>query len=267
MAQIEFFLSGGIGNSDPDFALGGPKSNLPILAGLNNLFSDILSEEAEAGKVDHRCFYIMNTGSTLKNAAMYISDQNSSGSDVLVGIAYRSEVQRININNTITSGNIIFEFGSDSFTVVWPGNSSGFATAIKDGFASIGYPVDVKFTIPANFSTAYSITFEGEKGQRNLPLLKVRTNSLSGGGTLTITVTTKKIISGSPVNSTADEIGTELMVPAGVNFRTTGPTDRIFIGDLAQGDFVPVWAKRTTTAGTEYLETDYFTLRVLGGPF
>lgn len=266
MAQIDFFLSGGLGNSDPNLALGGAKSNIPILVGLNNLFSDITSEDSDRGLVDYRCFYIMNTGgSTMKNASAYVSDQKPLGSDVIIGVAKRPEVQRINVNNTITSGDIVFGFGSSSFTAAWPGNISGFATNIQAGFASIGKSVTVTTTIPANFSTAYVITFEGDDANINQPLLKVQTNSLSGGGTLTIKVTTKKATAGSPINSTADSIGTSSNSPYGVNFTETSSSNKLLIGDLAPGDFVPIWAKRTTAPGTEYLEYDYFSLRVLGG--
>lgn len=268
MTQIDFFLSGGLNNSNPNMALGGAKSNLPIIGELNNLFSDISSEEASVGKTDYRCFYIMNTGSTtLNNASAYISDQKPLGSNVLVGVSKKEEIQRIRINNTITSGDILFNFDSSTFLVGWPGNTSGFALAIKAGFDSIGVDVDVFHTIPANFSSAYTIIFKNDSANKNLPLLKVQTNSLSGGGTLTINVTTKKIVSGSPLNNTPDEIATESTEPSGVNFIATNSGSKIELGDISPGDFIPIWAKRTTSSGTEYLERDYFTLRVVGGPF
>jgi len=189
----------------------------------------------------------------------------------MIGTSFKSEVQRIKINNNIMSGSIIFNFNSELFTVNWPGNAQLFGEAIKSGLESLSSVgagnVSVLYTVPANFSSAYKITFEQDSSNVSWPLIKVATNSLSGGGTLTINVQTVKVISGSPKNSNPDTLPTDSMPPNGVSFGVTSPTSRISIGDLAPGDFAPIWAMRTTPPETEYLELDYFSVRVIGSPF
>lgn len=61
-SEIQYRLSGGVSNSDPDASLGGAKSNT-ALAG--TLFDDVSSAEAAAGLVEYRCFYVHNDNATL----------------------------------------------------------------------------------------------------------------------------------------------------------------------------------------------------------
>lgn len=79
--DIDFHLSGGSGNSDPDAALGGAISTTQITgATLGNLFDTVGSDEANDGDVEYRCFYVKNNhGSlTLQNTVIYISSNTSS---------------------------------------------------------------------------------------------------------------------------------------------------------------------------------------------
>lgn len=60
--DIKFYLSGGVGNSDPNAALGGIKSTTEITtATLENLFDNVSSADASAGETNYRCLYVENT--------------------------------------------------------------------------------------------------------------------------------------------------------------------------------------------------------------
>lgn len=90
--DIDFFLSGGSGNSDPDAALGGAISATEITdATVANLFDNVSSVESSAGDTEYRCFYVKNSHGTLtlQNAVAYI-DTNTPSSDTSVEIGLGS---------------------------------------------------------------------------------------------------------------------------------------------------------------------------------
>lgn len=87
-ADIDFRLSGGAANSDPNAALGGAKSSTEITAAsLHNLFDQVASAESSAGDVEYRCFYVHNAHGTLtlQNAVIWIQT-NTPASDTTVDI-------------------------------------------------------------------------------------------------------------------------------------------------------------------------------------
>jgi hypothetical protein len=82
--DIDFHLSGGSGNSDPEASLGGAISTTEITdASLANLFDHVKGQEATAGKTEYRCFYVKNNhGSlTLQDAKIWIHQVTDSTDD------------------------------------------------------------------------------------------------------------------------------------------------------------------------------------------
>lgn len=157
--QISFLLSGGTSNSNPARSIGGAASSIPVLGTLNNLFSDITSAEATAGKTDYRCFYIKNgSSSTLYSTSVYIDSQSSGGSKVQIGLSL-------------------------------------------------------------------------------------------------------------PSSNTAPLLAVDTLAPSGVSFQDADISSKISIGDISAGASVPVWVKRTTSAGTTFKEKDTFSIRIVGKPF
>ena len=80
--DIDFHLSGGASNSDPDAALGGVISSTQITdATIANLFDNVSGAEAAAGDTEYRCFYVKNNhGSlTLQGAEIWIETNTPSG--------------------------------------------------------------------------------------------------------------------------------------------------------------------------------------------
>lgn len=88
--DIEFRLSGGAANSDPNASLGGAKSTTEIVQGVaGNLFDNVDSAEATAGSVKYRCYYVHNAHPTLDWQApvKWIQSQTtSSDTSVDVGL-------------------------------------------------------------------------------------------------------------------------------------------------------------------------------------
>ncbi|MCU7841921.1 MAG: hypothetical protein KZQ94_21430 [Candidatus Thiodiazotropha sp. (ex Troendleina suluensis)] len=87
--DIDFHLSGGAANADPDASLGGAISNTQIVGGgLHNLFDIVAGSESSAGDVEYRCFYVRNNAAqTLFNAYVYVNVESPSvGSDELIGL-------------------------------------------------------------------------------------------------------------------------------------------------------------------------------------
>lgn len=75
-SDLQFRLSGGAANSDPNASLGGAISSTALVdASLHNLFDQVNSSEASAGDVEYRCIYVRNNHATLalQNAEVYLS--------------------------------------------------------------------------------------------------------------------------------------------------------------------------------------------------
>ena len=90
--NIDFYLSGGAANSDPNAALGGARSTTTQVtdASLHNLFDIVGSAEASAGDTEYRCIYVYNAhGSlTLQNAKIWISTDGTGGdTDIAIALA------------------------------------------------------------------------------------------------------------------------------------------------------------------------------------
>lgn len=65
-ADLEYRLSGGAANADPNASLGGAMSSTPIVSGAtDNLFDDVAGAEAQVGDAEFRAFYVRNKHSTL----------------------------------------------------------------------------------------------------------------------------------------------------------------------------------------------------------
>lgn len=88
--DIDFHLSGGGANADPNASLGGVRSSTQLVdATLHNLFDIVSGDEAAAGDAEYRCFYVRNAHGTLtlQNAEVYIQSNTPSGdTDVAIGL-------------------------------------------------------------------------------------------------------------------------------------------------------------------------------------
>ena len=91
--DIDYFYSGGAGNSDPDASLGGVISTTQITSNSdNNIFDDITGDEASAVDTNYRAMFVGNShGSlTLQFTKIWI-ESNTTSTDDTVAIALAGE--------------------------------------------------------------------------------------------------------------------------------------------------------------------------------
>lgn len=86
--DIEYRLSGGASNNDPDASLGGAKSSEAAPAGL---FDTVSGAQSAAGLVEYRCIYVHNAHATLTliGAKVWI-DTNTASTDTQIAIGLGS---------------------------------------------------------------------------------------------------------------------------------------------------------------------------------
>ena len=111
-ADIDYFLSGGSGNSDPNASLGGARSTATEVVDNvdNNLFDDVSGDEHTAGDVEYRCIYVRNSHGSLEltNAVVWIqSDTSGAESDISIAVgtaAVNGTEQTVANESTAPSG-------------------------------------------------------------------------------------------------------------------------------------------------------------------
>lgn len=125
--DIQYRLSGGAANSDPNVALGGAKSSTSVGAGLHNLFDIVSSAESSSGDTEYRCVYVHNNHGTLtmQNSVIWIAS-NTPSADTTVEIALGSSAvnsteQTIANENTAPTG-VTFSAPSSFGTALSIGN-------------------------------------------------------------------------------------------------------------------------------------------------
>lgn len=254
-SDIIFVLSNGSyppTNSDPNESLGFTPSNVGVGSALENLFENITTDDASAGRIDYRCFYVFNDSATddLPSASIYLDEQLNSPIQLTMGINTTNEVQTLTINGTPTGGSIVLNYdGSNTSSITYNPLTgvTGFATAIQTALNALATLSGITCT-GINFTSyqQYTITFAGDDGNRYQPTLLV-SNSLTGTG---ITTTMAKTINGSPINSIAPLITNALSAPAGINFIQSSVSNKKMIGLLRATEGFPVWIKRVIPAQT-----------------
>jgi len=126
--DIEFRLSGGGGNSNPNAALGGAKSSTEIVdATLHNLFDLVSSAETTAGDTEYRCFYVHNAHATLtlENAVVYIQTQTPSTdttAEIAVGTAAINGTEQTIVDESTAPTGVTWEADTGSGNSLALGN-------------------------------------------------------------------------------------------------------------------------------------------------
>jgi hypothetical protein len=90
-ANLKYYLSGGVGNVDPNAALGGVRSTTLVGAGLDNLFADVDAAQAVAGSTKYRCIYFRNEDANVSGLlaplVAWINQQTTAtGDDISIGV-------------------------------------------------------------------------------------------------------------------------------------------------------------------------------------
>jgi len=156
--DIEFRLSGGTLNSNPNDSLGAGISNEVISSGfLNNVWDSISGDESEAGDTEYRGIYIMNDNDsdTLYNVKIWISEEVSD-SDVQIDIGIEEAIMQQIANESIAPTGISFSHPiseSEALEIGNLGPNQYYGIWIKR-IVSSG---DTHFT-----SDGYTLTVKGE---------------------------------------------------------------------------------------------------------
>lgn len=110
-SDIQYRLSGGASNTDPNASLGGAKSSTQVTDNTdNNLFDDVTGAEHTAGDIEYRAIYVHNAhGSlTLTSAVVWInSDTTGADSDLSIAVgtaAVNGTEQTVANESTAPSG-------------------------------------------------------------------------------------------------------------------------------------------------------------------
>lgn len=104
-SDIKFYLTGGVGNTDPNLSLGGDTSSTEVSPTLHGLFDAVSSVEAESGDAEYRAVSIKNTNGAESaiNTIAYIS-QESTGTMDEVAIGYENGIQTVANESTAPAG-------------------------------------------------------------------------------------------------------------------------------------------------------------------
>jgi hypothetical protein len=265
--EISFVLSGGVNNNNPSSSIGGNPSNFPVIGSLNNLFADLTTEEAQAGKIDHRCFYLKNLSKTdsLYDAKIFISSQSSEGASVQIGLSQITDEQEIEITGAVLSGSLLLKYGQQEFLVNWGGSASSFSANLLAGLNSVGLNGVELSHVGTVGTSRFKILFKGSTNNRSHPKIDLYSNNLSGLSKPVVSI--KKIVEGQPINSIAPLLAVDTVPPARVEFRNSSNENQIELGTLYPEDFVPIWIRRYTPANTDFVERDFFVFKLIGSPF
>jgi hypothetical protein len=103
-AVLEWRLTGGAGNSDPNASLGGVMSSTQVSGtALNNLFDNVDADEASAGDVEYRAIDLYNSGDAAALAVeLWISTETGS-TDSIIAIGEDAGTQSIANEDTAPS--------------------------------------------------------------------------------------------------------------------------------------------------------------------
>jgi len=267
--DIVFVLSGGNSANDPKNSLGGPPSSVEITSEINNLFPDITQQQIQQGLQDVRCFYITNKnkGESLTNITIWLEKNQNAGTEVQLGLALQNEVQLLSVVDAptmtqIPRGHIFFispqhNNGKELFqrtkTILWDTNLDVMANKMESALNSLIMLEGI--TIDPQPDGNFFINFTGFTGNHKRPLLVSKSNFNSE-----IT----ELVSGSPINTIAPNIGVPNNLPTGVIFKETPRGQAIALGTLEPGDFVPVWIKRAIDSNSTPVHPDKFTIHLEG---
>ena len=267
--DLKFLLSGGLTNTDPNASLGGAPSVNPIAG--TTLFQDVSTSEATAGSTKYRCIYLSNDNltETLYNASIFVQYDVPSGADVNLGYLLQNDRQFITVTNasTITGGNNVFSYSDTSvhggLVANWSVSVLDWALNIQSALRTVPNLEDI--TVSGSYdsisdSTTFEINFIGLAGYRFHEILVETNNNLTYSGYSQPVLNIDKAVSGSPINSEADSIDTEITPPTNVVFSTSA----FQVGQIRNLDVIPVWIKRVVPPNAAATQDDGFTMRVSG---
>lgn len=253
--EVTLQYSGGEFNNNPINSLGGAISAYPVGNSINNLFSDVTTEQAIAGIINYRCLYIANNSEADNFYECLVSVISQTSSEIEIGAYFTSEIQRITITDTIVTGNFSLTIDENEIIISANADNEEFALNIQNSFNSNGF-TDVEVNWIPSENRIFQINFYGIDSNRFHELMTVSEMDFEPGS-----ITVEKITDGSPINYEANEIESSTTTPAGVTYLS-----ELDFGTLGPGDVVGFWIKQTIEEGASAIADDEFTLKISGKP-
>lgn len=87
--EIQYRLSGGSANSNPNASIGGAMSSTPVGVSLHNLFDKVSGQESADGDTEYRCIYVNNANGTLtlQDAEIFLAGlAGNAGVSIEIGL-------------------------------------------------------------------------------------------------------------------------------------------------------------------------------------
>lgn len=123
-AILKFNLTGGASNSNGNASLGGTHSANELSAtAMNNLFDDVSSAEATAGRTEHRAVDVTNTGDAAATSVAFFMDPEttSPSSQIDAGIAASPIGSTTSVaNETTAPSGVTFQHYTSASKLVLP---------------------------------------------------------------------------------------------------------------------------------------------------
>ena len=95
-SDVQYRLSGGAGNSDPNLSLGGVMSSTAIVsATLHNLFDAVSSAERSAGDTEYRGFYALQNHASITGTAVVVWIEGETAGGATAAIALAAEAVNV----------------------------------------------------------------------------------------------------------------------------------------------------------------------------
>ncbi len=267
--DIDFVLSGGANNTDPNLSLGGEPSSSSIGANINNLFDDVDRATTFTGGTDYRCFYVVNKSITekLKSAQVFVKKTAGYGADISMGLDNSNEVQVISIAGQPIGGSFRLSYIQKSANGIkkdttrdinWVPDALFMAQRIAALINSLGNLTGVT-CLGQQSSSSYDfvVTFSGTGEGRKQELLEVEhTNGLN--------ISIYEVKAGGPINTVATNIGQSNNAPNGITFVSASRRESVKVGTLLPGDYFAVWIKREVPRNTSADHPDRFGFKIFG---
>ncbi len=265
-SDISVVLSGGADNLDPEQSIGGDPAVAQVVDNvINNLFSDVSSEDNLNGIEDYRCIYFFNDGETdIFEIKVFILEDFDGGATMEIGVEERDENQRLLITGSPTGGSVTLSYAGIEVDLDYNPDISVMALALQSALNGLvdedsqsllsGVVVTGQPTGP---TLIFDILFTGNDGSRNHDEMLIVANNLTPSVTVIMTTT----LAGSPINTIAPEIGNSTIPPGGVGFFAASEVSPITLPKLKPTEGFPLWIKRVVAANTEAKANDGLTLR------
>ena len=238
ISDIQFRLTGGASNANPNTSLGGTTSSVQLSGtAMNNLFDDVSSAEASSGDTEYRAFSLVQTGATTITQVTFDLSAVTSSTDT--DCKFWFEVKTGSPQAAVANARTSPTLGAHGKFQVLDGATERSNTATGGGASTITLDGSANGNDDYYANWMIEITGGTCQGQKRQ---------------IASYVGSTKIATVSAAWTTQNPDGTS----------TFSIYRKVYLGDLAQNDDCRMWAQRIVGAGAANTSNDQMTMRVEG---